>query len=87
MAAGAFDVLITFFISTYLLSSLYFQFPAVVCMVNHLMSHTTINADVLSSDEACLVGTEEQDHIGNIHWIADTSRWLMRSLDEDMLMR
>ena len=51
------------------------------------MSHTTINADVLSSDEACLVGTEEQDHIGNIHWIADTSRWLMRSLDEDMLMR
>ena len=55
------------------MSSLYFQFPAVVSLVNHLMSHTTINADILSSNEACLVGTEEQVHIGHIHRIADIS--------------
>lgn len=42
-------------------------------MIDHLVGHATIYADVLTRNETCLVGTEEQHHVGNIHRIADTS--------------
>jgi hypothetical protein len=29
-----------------------FQFPTVVAVVNHLMGHATVDADVLAGDEA-----------------------------------
>ena len=46
-------------------------------MVNHLVGHAAINADVLACDEACFIGTEEQYHVGNVHRIADTPSWLL----------
>ena len=41
-----------------------------VAMVNHLPAHATVDADVLACDESCLVGAEEQHHIGDIHRVA-----------------
>ena len=38
-----------------------------IAMVNHLAGHAAVNADVLTRDVACFVGTEEHHHIGEIH--------------------
>lgn len=46
-------------------------------MVYHLTGHATVDADVLAGDEAGLVGTEEQHHVGYVHRITDTSRKLL----------
>ena len=54
-----------------------FQFPAIITVIDHLMGHATIDADVLAGDEAGLVGTEEQHHVGYVHRITDTSRRLL----------
>ena len=37
--------------------SLSLQRPAVVAVVDHVAGHAAIDADVLTSDEACLVAT------------------------------
>ena len=44
------------------------------------MGHATINADVLAGDEAGLVGTEEQHHVGYVHRITDTSDGLLNGI-------
>ena len=44
-----------------------FQFPAIITVIDHLMGHATVDADVLAGDEAGLVGTEEQHHVGYVH--------------------
>ena len=49
-------------------------------MVNHLVGHAAINADVLACDEACFIGTEEQYHVGNVHRIAHTPNRLLRGI-------
>ena len=41
-----------------------------IAMINHLVGHATVNTDVFARDEARLVGTEVQDHVGDIHGIA-----------------
>ena len=48
---------------------LFLQPPAVVAVVNHLPGHAAVYADVLARDEACLVATEEQHHVGNVHGV------------------
>ena len=54
-----------------------FQFPSIITVIDHLMGHATVDADVLAGDEAGLVGTEEQHHVGYVHRITDTSRKLL----------
>ena len=44
---------------------LFRQSPAVDTMVNHLFSHTTIDADILASDETSLVRAEKQHYVGD----------------------
>ena len=54
-----------------------FQFPTIIPVIDHLAGHATVNADVLTCNEACLVGTEEQHHIGYVHGCdcATTRMW------------
>ena len=54
-----------------------FQFPSIITVIDHLMGHATVDADVLAGDEAGLVGTEEQHHVGYVHRITDTSSRLL----------
>ena len=49
-------------------------------MIYHLLGYTTVDTDILACDESCLVGEEEQHHIGNIKRIAHTSAGLLISL-------
>ena len=51
-----------------------------IAMVNHLPSHPTVDADILACDESRLVGAEEKHHIGNVHWIANTSCRLLHRI-------
>ena len=44
-----------------------------IAVVNHLPGHATVDADIFACDESCLVRTEEQHHIGNVHRVAHTS--------------
>ena len=39
-------------------------------MVNHLLGHATVNADILASDEACLFAAKKQHHMGYVHGIS-----------------
>ena len=39
-----------------------FKAPAVVVVVNHVAGHTAVDADVLASDEARLVGGKVENH-------------------------
>lgn len=39
-------------------------------MVNHLVGHSSVYADVLSSNEACLFGTKIQGHVGDVQRMA-----------------
>ena len=51
-----------------------------IAMVNHLPGHATVDADVLACDESCLVGAEEQHHIGDVHRVANTSCRLLHRI-------
>ena len=42
-------------------------------MVGHVAGHAAIDADVFARDEARLVGGQVEHHVGDVHWIADTS--------------
>ena len=57
-----------------------FQFPSIIAVIDHLTGHASIDADVLTSDESCLVGTQVEHHIGNIHRIAHTTHWLLNGI-------
>ena len=35
-----------------------FQLPAIIAVINHLVGHAAINADILASDETSLVGAK-----------------------------
>ena len=69
-----------FLFSCYNFHLLFFQLPTVVSVVNHLLGHATVNADVLTRNETCLVAAKEQHHIGNVHWIADSAGRLLRGI-------
>ena len=49
-------------------------------MVNHLLGHAAVDADVLAGDEASLVGAEEQHHVGDVHRIAYTTYRLLSGI-------
>ena len=49
-------------------------------MINHLVCHAAIDADVLARDESCFVGAEVEHHVGNIHRIAHTACWLLSGI-------
>ena len=51
-----------------------------ITMVNHLSGHTAVDADIFACDESCLVGAEEQHHIGDVHRVANTSCWLLHRI-------
>ena len=48
-----------------------------IAMINHLVGHATVNTDVFARDEGRLVGTEEQDHVGDIHGITHPANGLL----------
>ena len=56
------------------------QSPTIVAVVYHLTGHAAVDADVLACDEACLVGTEIEHHVGNVQRIADTTDGLLNSI-------
>jgi hypothetical protein len=60
--------------------SSYFQFPTVVSVVYHLVRHSSVNTDVFSCDETCLVGTEIEHHVGDVQRIADTTDGLLNGI-------
>jgi hypothetical protein len=53
------------------------QTPAMVAMVDHLMRHTTIDADILTRNETSHVRTQVHHHVCNIHGITHTPRRLL----------
>ena len=57
-----------------------FQLPAVVSVVNHLLGHATIDAYILARDEAGLVATKEQHHIGYVHGIPNPASRLLSGI-------
>ena len=46
-------------------------------MIYHQLGHAAVDADILACDEACLVGAEEQHHIGDIKGISHTAAGLL----------
>ena len=56
------------------------QGPTMVAVINHKSSLTAIDADVLAGDEACLVGCQEQHHIGDIQRIAHPACGLLNGI-------
>ena len=45
--------------------------PSEIIVIDHLPGHAAVDTNVFARDEACLVGTEIQHHIGNVHgWSA-----------------
>ena len=44
--------------------------PSVIAVVNHLARHSAVYADVLSCYESCFLRAKEQNHVGNIRWLA-----------------
>ena len=53
------------------------QCPAVVSVVDHEFCLATVDADVLAGDEACLVGSQEQGHVGDVQRVAHPARRLL----------
>ena len=51
-----------------------------VAVVDHLTGHAAIDADVLARDEACLLATEEEDHVGYVHRVAHPARGLLNGI-------
>ena len=60
-----------------LVTTSWIKTPAIVSVVYHLMSHATVNADILTCDETCLFRAEIEHHISNIQRISYTSDWLL----------
>ena len=46
-------------------------------MINHLLGHAAIDADVLACYKAGLVAAKEQHHIGNVHGITHSAGRLL----------
>ena len=55
------------------------------CMVDHLLRHASVYADVLACDEACFVRAEEKYHVGNVERIANASYWLLSGIRTKVL--
>ena len=49
-------------------------------MINHLLGHTTVYADVLARNEAGLIAAKEQHHIGDIHRVPHPTDRLLRGI-------
>ena len=58
----------------------FFELPAEIVVVNHLLGHAAINADVFARDEARLVGGEEENHVRNVERIADATSEVLRGV-------
>ena len=56
------------------------KIPSMIAMVDHLLGHSTIDTDILTCDEASLVGTEELHHVGDIRGMSHTSCGVLRSI-------
>ena len=56
------------------------QFPTTISVVNHLLSHATVDTNVFTCDETGLVTTKKQYHISNIHGISDTMNRLLHCI-------
>lgn len=54
--------------------------PAIVAVIDHKTGHSAVDADILTGDETSLVGTEVEDHIRNVHRIADTTGRLLHGI-------
>ena len=59
---------------------LFVQPPSPIPVVDHLPGHAAVDADVFAGDEARLVRTEEQHHVGDVHGIAHPTGRLLRSV-------
>ena len=55
-----------------------FQYPSVVAVVDHLLCHTAVDADVFSGDKSGFVGTKEQHHICYVLRVADSPGGVLR---------
>ena len=51
-----------------------------VAVVDHLMCHTAVNADILARDKTRHVRAEIEHHIGNIGRISDPARRLLHGV-------
>ena len=51
--------------------------PSEIIVIDHLPGHAAVDTNVFARDEACLVGTEIQHHIGNVHEISYSSGGLL----------
>ncbi len=47
-------------------------------MVDHLLGHAAVDADILARDESRLVGCEEENYVYDVEWIADTTSEVLR---------
>ena len=56
------------------------QCPAVVSVIDHLLGHTAVNADILTVDKAGHIGAKVEHHIGNVGRVADTTRGLLHGI-------
>ena len=57
-----------------------FQLPATIAVVNHLLGHAPVYADVLAGDEASHVGAKEKYHMGNVHGVTHASCGLLNGI-------
>ena len=62
----------------------FLQLPATIAMIDHLASHSPIYADILSGNKACLIGTEVQYHIGDIHRVTDSACGVLYSSQSEL---
>ena len=51
-----------------------------ITVIDHLAGHAAVYADVLAGNEACLVGTEEQHHVGYVFGIAHSPYGLLSGI-------
>ena len=56
-----------------------------VAVVNHLVSHSAVDANVLAGDESSLVGAKKQHHVGYVHGIAHAPGGMLRGVGARVL--
>jgi len=49
-------------------------------MIDHLAGHAAVDADVLACNKASLVGAEVQHHVGDVHRVTHSTRWLLNGI-------
>lgn len=59
---------------------LFVQSPSPIPVVDHLPGHAAVDANVFAGDEARLVRTEKQHHMGDVHGIPHTTGRLLRGI-------